>query len=154
MKEVQLRYWQAFREVLLSAQGPARPQKPRPDSYSLVAIGRSGFHLAAGTNSQAAWIRAELYFDHTGLKKQAPYRDANAYFGALKQEREAIERELEFSLEWEDLSTKGSCRVAIYNRKCDPNRRVRLAQAARVARGPPEPAAPCPGPARQGAQAR
>ena len=120
MKEVQLRYWQAFRGVLLSRPGPARPQKPRPDSYSLVAIGRSGFHLAAATNSQSSWIRAELYFDHTGLKKQAPYRDANAYFGALKLESEAIERELKFSLEWEGLSTKGSCRVAIYNRECDP----------------------------------
>ena len=119
MKEVQLRYWRAFREVLLSAKGPARPQKPRSDSYSVVAIGRSGFHLAAGTNSQAAWIRAELYFHHAVLKKQAPALDANAYFASLKRDCDAIERQLDFELEWEALPKAGSCRVAVY-RKCDP----------------------------------
>ncbi len=119
LKEVQLRYWRAFREILLSADGPARPQKPRSDSYSVVAIGRSGFHLAAGTHSQAAWIRAELYFDHAVLKKQLPALDANAYFDALKLDRDAIERQLDFELKWEALPTVGACRVAVY-RKCDP----------------------------------
>ncbi len=119
-RETQLRYWTAFREVLLSAKGPAKPQKARPETYLTMAIGRSGFHLAAGTNSRHSWIRAELYLDHGVLKKQAPYRDANAWFDALKREREAIERELDCSLEWEDLSTRGSCRLAAYNRGCDP----------------------------------
>lgn len=118
-KETQLRYWTAFREVLLSAEGPARPQKAHPQNWLIITIGRSGFNLAGGTNSRESWIRAELYFDHHVLKKQVPYRDANAYFHALEQHRESIERELEFSLEWEDLSTKGACRVAIY-RECDP----------------------------------
>lgn len=115
-----LRYWTALRDVLLSAEGPTRPQKAHPQPWLVMPVGRSGFHLSAGRNSQKSWIRAELYFDHSGLKKQAPYREANAYFGALKKEREAVERELGFSLEWEDLLTKGSCRVATYDRDCDP----------------------------------
>ena len=119
-KEMQLRYWTAFRDVLLSTEGPARPQKAHPDNYLIMTIGRSGFHLAGGTNSRDSWIRAELYLNHGELKKRAPYSDANAYFHALEQAREAIERELKFSLEWEGLSTKGSCRVATYKRHCDP----------------------------------
>lgn len=119
-KETQLRYWTAFREALLSAGGPAKPQKAHPDSYLIIAVGRAGFHLAGGTNSRDSWIRAELYFKHGELKQRPPYRDANAYFDALERDRESIERELEFSLEWEDLSTKGACRVAVYRRGCDP----------------------------------
>lgn len=119
-KETQLRYWTAFREVLLSAEGPAKPQKARPESYLIIAIGRAGFHLAGGTNSRESWIRGELYFNHGDLKKRPPYLDANAYFDALEQDREAIERELGFPLEWEGLSNKGACRVAVYKRDCDP----------------------------------
>ncbi|MCY3930000.1 MAG: DUF4268 domain-containing protein [Acidobacteria bacterium] len=119
-KESQLRYWTAFREVLLSAEGPARPQKARPDNYLIIAIGRAGFHLAGGTNSRESWIRAELYFNHGDLKQRPPHRGANAYFDALEQDRAPIERELGFPLEWEGLSTKGACRVAVYKRGCDP----------------------------------
>ena len=119
-KETQLRYWTAFRKVLLSTKGPAKPQKAHPDNYLIMTIGRAGFHLAGGTNSRDSWIRAELYFNHGELKKRAPYRDANAYFHALEQTRDVIERELEFSLEWEGLSTRGACRVATYKRGCDP----------------------------------
>ena len=118
-KETQVRYWTAFRKVLLSAEGPAKPQKAHPQNWLIMTIGRTGFHLAAGTNSQESWIRAELYFSHTPLKKQAPFRDANAYFRALEQDREAIDRELPHQLKWEDLPDSGSCRVATY-RKCDP----------------------------------
>ena len=118
-KETQLRYWTAFREVLLSAEGPTRPQKAHPQNWLVITVGRSGFYLAGGTNSRDSWIRAELYFDHHVLKKQVPYRDANAYFHALEQDREAIERELPFQLKWEEFPNSGSCRLAVY-RKCDP----------------------------------
>lgn len=119
MKDVQLRYWTAFRKVLHSAEGPATPTKALPQNWLNVSIGRSGFKLAAGTNSQAPWIRAELYFDHGDLKKQARALGANAYFDSLKQDREAIELELDFDIAWEALPESGSCRVATY-RKCDP----------------------------------
>lgn len=120
MKKVQLRYWSAFREILLSAKGPATPTKALAQNWLNVSIGRTGFKLTAVTNSQAPWIRAELYFDHADLKKRAPGLGANAYFDGLKQEREEIERELGFELVWEPLPDSGSCRAAIYNRKCDP----------------------------------
>ena len=110
-KKTQLRYWTTFREVLLSAEGPARPGKARPQSWLSVSIGRTGFHLAAGSNSRDAWIRAELYFRR---------RDANAYFRALEMDRQAIERELsDHQLKWEELSGSRACRVAIY-RESDP----------------------------------
>ncbi len=118
-KETQLRYWTAFREVLLSAEGPATPTKALPQHWMNVSIGRTGFRLAAATNSQDSWIRAELYLDHSVLKKRAPYRDANAYFEALELTHEVIERELGFSLDWEDLPNSDSCRIATY-KECDP----------------------------------
>ena len=118
-KETQLRYWTAFREVLRSAEGPATPTKALPQHWMNVSIGRTGFRLAPGTNSRDSWIRAELYLDDGDLKKRPPYRDANAYFKALEQSSETIERELGLSLNWEDLPNSGSCRVAIY-KECDP----------------------------------
>lgn len=118
-KETQLRYWTAFREVLHSAEGPATPTKALPQHWMNVSIGRTGFRLAAGTNSRHSWIRAELYLDDGHLQKGAGLGGANAYFRALEQSREAIERELDLSVNWEDLPDSGSCRVAIY-RNCDP----------------------------------
>lgn len=118
-KETQLRYWTAFREVLLSVEGPARPQKAHPQNWLVMTIGRAGFYLAGGTNSQAAWIRAELYFDHAVLKRQVPALDASTYFDSLKRDRDAIERQLDFELKWEALPKAGACRVAVY-RECDP----------------------------------
>jgi len=118
-KKTQLRYWAAFRKVLRSGEGPATPTKALPQHWMNVSIGKTGFKLAGVTNSQDSWVRAELYLDG-GLKRRPPYRDANAYFDALERDRESIERELEFSLVWEDLSTKGACRVAVYKRGCDP----------------------------------
>ena len=120
MKKTQLRYWKAFREVLLSAGGPAKPQKALAENWLMMTtLGRPGFKLAAGTNSPESWIRAELYLDHGVLKKREPSCDANAYFRALKQDHEAIERQLPYQLRWEDLPRSASCRVATY-RKCDP----------------------------------
>ncbi len=119
MADVQLRYWTAFREVLRSAEGPATPTKALPQHWMNVAIGRSGFHLYAGTNSKDAWIRAGLYFEHHVLKNREPLRDANAYFRALAKDREAIERELSYQLKWEELPDSGACRVDSY-RSCDP----------------------------------
>ena len=119
-KEMQLRYWTGFADVLGTTSGPVKPTKPQRQNSLRMSIVRAGFYHAAVTNSLRSWIRAELYFDDTVLKKQAPYRDANAYFGALKQKREAIEAELNFKLEWEGLETAASCRVAVYRRECDP----------------------------------
>ncbi len=118
-KEAQLRYWTEFREVLLPTEGPATPTKPLAQNWMNLSIGRTGFRLGAGTNSRDSWIRAELYFDHHVLEKRVPFCDANAYFRALEQDREAIQRELPHELKWEALPDSGSCRVAIY-RECDP----------------------------------
>ena len=118
-KEAELRYWTALREVLLATEGPARPTKPLPQNWMNVSIGRTGFRLGAGTNSRDSWIRAELYLDDGDLKKRPGFVGADAYFAALEQSREAIERELDLSLNWEGLPNSGSCRVATY-RECDP----------------------------------
>ena len=117
-KEKQLRYWKAFRAVLIATKGPARPQKALPEGWLNMSIGRTGFQLAAVTNQRDSRIRAELYLTKA-LKDQVPYREANAYFGALEQSRESIQRELGFPLEWEPLPDAGSCRIAVY-RECDP----------------------------------
>lgn len=104
-KRLQLTYWTAFRDVLERSGGPARAQKARPQQWINIAIGRTGFKLAAVINTQAKWIRAELYIES---------EPAKAYFAALKDNCEEIEAALGFGLDWQDLPRGRACRVAVF----------------------------------------
>ena len=56
-------------------------------------IGRSGFHVAAVMRRPRNQIHAELYVSGDRAK---------AYFGLLEMQKEAIEQELGYGLEWEE----------------------------------------------------
>lgn len=75
------------------------------------SIGRSGFKLHAVTVRQKSQIRAEIYImgDH-----------AKAFFGLLKRQKDAIERELGYPLEWEELPAGNDCRIASSLNDVDP----------------------------------
>lgn len=75
-------------------------------------IGRSGFYLAATMNRAKGQIRAELYIGN---------EQAKAFFGLLKAQKELIEKELGYPLEWEELPTRRDSRIAIYRDGIDPD---------------------------------
>jgi hypothetical protein len=74
-------------------------------------IGRTGFRLHAVMVRQKSQIRAEMYIsgDH-----------AKVFFGLLKRQKDAIEREFGYPLEWEELPAGNDCRIASYLNDVDP----------------------------------
>lgn len=111
-KRLQLSYWTEFHSVLDAAGGPVfGSRKPQPLSWMNYSIGRGRFSLAAVMQRPTNQIRAELYI--SGL-------NAKAFFGLLKDQKEAVEQELGYPLEWEELPEGQDCRISCYLRDVDP----------------------------------
>ena len=99
-------YWTALNLVLNTASGPvAGNRKPPTRQWSEFPIGRTGFNLAAVMIRTKNQIRAELYLRGDNAK---------AFFGLLKQQKDPIEQELNYPLEWEELPAGQDCRIASY----------------------------------------
>ncbi len=109
----QREYWDKFHSVLNSSPGPiSSNRKPQPQSWMYYGIGRNGFRLGAAMIRQKNQIRAELYI----------YGDeAKMLLAVLKQQRNQIEKELGYSLEWEKLPTRRDSRIAIYLNEVNPD---------------------------------
>jgi Domain of unknown function (DUF4268) len=109
---LQREYWAALNRVFDAASGPvAGNRKPQPQHWMSFPIGRSGFHLNAATIRTKRQIRAEVYIAGELAK---------TYFGLLRNESSAIERELGFSLNWEELPSRRDCRICISLGDLDP----------------------------------
>lgn len=108
-KQLQLRFWTAFREYMESKGSFVRCQKPLPQHWTNHAIGRSGVHLTSivsiwnsETDAKGPEIRAELYIDGPQAKQE---------FAALEKQKESIERALGFPLTWHNPENKAMCRL-------------------------------------------
>lgn len=108
-KQLQLRFWSAFREYMEAKGSFVRCKKPFPQNWMNHAIGRSGVHLTSvaslwnsETNSQGSEIRAELYLDGPRAKQE---------FDHLEKQKDAIEKALGFSLTWHNPENKAMCRI-------------------------------------------
>jgi hypothetical protein len=73
--------------------------------------GRMNFYLLATMLRLSRQIRAELYL--TGS-------EAKEYFHLLARDRHAIEREIGYPLQWEELPDQQDCRIAVYQDDVDP----------------------------------
>lgn len=113
-KSVQLDYWTGFAEALSARQGPLKPQKPRPQHWTNLRIGRSGFKLGARVNSQKANIDVELVMTDD---------DAKAYFHLLKAEKADIEAQMGDELIWQPLPGKKFARILLAKPNTDFTRR-------------------------------
>ena len=105
-------YWCAFHKVLDEVAGPVLGnRKAQAQSWMAYSIGRSRFHLSAVIIRSKKQIRAELYMkgDH-----------AKVSFHLLRDQKDAIEKELNYPLEWEELPAKQDSRIAVYLRNADP----------------------------------
>ena len=95
-KQQQLAYWTAFREYVKEHGSPLRLQKPLPQHWTNLAIGRSNYWLCARVNTLAENISADL---NIGEKNKAG-------FNALYAQKDEIEREFGGSLIWNELPQK------------------------------------------------
>lgn len=110
-KHKQLEYWAALQTLVAAADGPLRPRKPQPLAYIMHGIGRTGVLLCFVMNTQAKWIRAEIYLKGA---------DADERFNLLSEQRGDIEAETG-PLDWQELPERTDCRIATPIRECDPS---------------------------------
>jgi len=68
--------------------------------------------IGGATNSRTKQIRAELYL-------QGP--SAKTFFGQLEKQKTEIERELGYSLEWQELPDGQDSRIAVFLNDADPS---------------------------------
>jgi len=122
-KQLQLDYWSELAKLISSSGSPLRPQKPLPQNWTNLALGRSGIHLAAVASTYSAEsggyddlgeIRAEVYTDHATHSK--------AYFAALERDREAIETALGEPLTWDGTPGRRASKI-FYRRRADVRNR-------------------------------
>jgi len=101
-KQRQLKFWTDW-SAWLQAKGSAfRPQKPLPQHWTNIALGRAGIHLAATVNSREGRVGMEVYIDHDNSK---------AMFKQLLVQKDAIESELKAKLDWQELPDGHACRI-------------------------------------------
>jgi hypothetical protein len=104
-KVMQRNYWEVFNSVLNAKGGPVLGnKKAQPQSWMSYPIGKSAVHLGAAMSSFRNQVRAELYIAGANAK---------AYFGLLKRQKDAIEQELGYALEWEELPDGLDSRISI-----------------------------------------
>jgi hypothetical protein len=101
----QMKYWAALSKVLAASGGPvAGNKKPQPQAWMSYPVGRAGFTVNPVMLRQKNQIRAELYISGAHAK---------AFFKQLKQQKEAVERELGYPLQWEELPTRQDSRISL-----------------------------------------
>lgn len=103
-KKLQLKYWTELNNQLQSHPS-LRMQKPRPQHWTNIPIGRSGMRLGAIINTRENYLAIELYLGD---------ENALAYFSELEQDKSQIESELGYQLDWKPLPDKRASRIIHY----------------------------------------
>lgn len=115
-KQLQQKFWVALLERLAKTAPQIRPQKPRPQHWLNNSIGRSGFGLNITANTRDERLGVELWIPGAEAKKR---------FADLLQQKENIEKQLGFELDWQELPEATACRIATWYPKAsieDENR--------------------------------
>ncbi len=109
--QLQQRFWTALVQYIDANKVPVRPQKPLPQQWlNSNPLGRSGFHVVSTVNSRDRRIGAQVYISHPQSKE---------FFRRLMAQREAIEGELGFELEWQELPESHASRIAVFRPESD-----------------------------------
>ncbi len=108
-KQLQFRFWTAYKQYMEAKGSFVRCQKPSPQHWTNHALGRSGVHLASvvslwnsETGVKGPEIRVDLYMDGPNAKQE---------FSALEKQKEIIEKALGFGLTWHNPENKATCRL-------------------------------------------
>src|SRR5699024_1089576 len=76
---------------------------PRPQHWLNNSIGRSGFALNMTANTRDGRIGVELMLQDDDAKK---------HFANLLEQKDSIESQLGFELDWQELPDSRACRIA------------------------------------------
>lgn len=101
-KQRQLKFWTEWSAWLKAKASTLRPQKPLPQHWTNLALGRAGIHLAASVVSRDRRVSVEVYIDHPNSKSM---------FKQLQAQQQAIETQLGMQLQWNELPDGHACRI-------------------------------------------
>lgn len=110
IKLQQQRFWGVLASALAQRSQSLQPQKPQPQNWTYLAIGRSGIAIAPTLNSRDQRLGVELSIGSV---------DAKAHYHALLSQRTAIESEFGIPLDWQELPAKHMSRIAVWRNDCD-----------------------------------
>jgi len=101
----QKKFWEEIRDYIKSKKSSLTLRQPRPQNWYEIAIGRSRFHISLTINTQLERVGCELYL-HGSQAKQA--------FDLLSADKERIDQELGYDLDWQRLEGREACRIVAY----------------------------------------
>lgn len=101
-KQRQLKFWTGWQAWLHAKGSTLRTQKPLPQHWTNIALGRSGIHLAATVNSRESRVGMEVYINHENSKSM---------FKQLQAHQVEIDTALGAKLEWMELPDGHACRI-------------------------------------------
>ena len=109
IKQLYLHFWTELVALLAKRAPHLRPQKPQPQMWLNNTIGRAGFRLNPTMSHRENRLRVEVYINHPESKKM---------YQALLTQRETIEQQLGYTLEWQELPDAHACRIAAWKADC------------------------------------
>lgn len=104
-KQLQQKFWMALIDKLAVSAPQIRPQKPRPKHWLNNSIGRSGFGLNLTANTRDERLGVELWI---------PGVEAKKHFNNLLAQKQTIEQQLGYELDWQALPDALACRIAAW----------------------------------------
>lgn len=113
-KSLYLQFWTAFRDHCRETGESFSLQKPAPQHWYTVRIGRSGFSLSLTASTMHNRIGCELYLRGPSAKQS---------FRRLKEGQKDIEAALG-ALDWQELPEGQDCRIVDYLKEYDPRNRT------------------------------
>lgn len=107
-RRLQQDYWSALLSTLRERGGPIQSAgKASPRAWAGFRLGHPGVRLAAVLQRKEQQIAAEIAL--TG-------EDAQLNFRRLGEERDAIEAQIGYGLEWQPADERGTCRISVVSR--------------------------------------
>jgi Domain of unknown function (DUF4268) len=101
-KQLQLQFWTQLREYAQQRKTFLKFQKPLPQHWTTLVIGRSDFFMVATVNVQAGEVSAQLVLNSERAK---------AEFKELESAKPEIERQAAIQFEWRELANKRQSRI-------------------------------------------
>lgn len=101
-KVKQLEFWQQLKLFASKKYPKIRLRSPRPQHWFDISIGRADCHITLIADSRENQVRCELYIP-----------DSKPLYTILFASKTQIEKELGFSLDWQELAGKKACRIRV-----------------------------------------
>lgn len=106
-KQDQLLFWEELSTHAQAHKSSLSLRKPPPQHWYTISVGRAGFWISLTLNSFHKRVGCEVYMRGTHSKEA---------FDLLKQDKDAIQKEVGAELDWQRLEHKKGSRIALYRK--------------------------------------